>query len=324
MSVRAIVRNVVLSIALIAMAAHAQQGARVARIGYLTPAAHAGRDQAFRDELASLGWVEGRNLVIERRSAEGELTRLPALAAELVRLNVDVIVAVVTQASVAAKAATPTIPIVIVGVGDPVGAGLVRSLARPDGNITGTSGAAVDVIGKQLEYLRNVRPGIKRVAALRNPANPVFQRQLADEARAAASKLGIELVFVDAKFPDLDDAFRRIAAVRPHGLIVLADPVLARHADRIGSFALEHKLPAVTSFETYTDAGLLLAYGANLEQFHRRSAVYVDRILRGAQPSSLPIERPTRFELIVNLRTARAIGVDVPKSVADRADRTIE
>lgn len=321
-AMRALARATLLCVlAGVALAAHAQ---RVARIGYLTPAAYAPRDQAFREELASLGWVEGRNLAIEQRSAEGSLDRLPALAAELVRLDVDVIVAVVTQASIAAKAATATIPIVIVGVGDPVGAGLVKSLARPGGNVTGTSGASVDVIGKQLELLREVRPSIARVAVLRNPANPVFQRQLADEAKAAASRLGLDLVVIDAKLPDIDDALHRIAATRPDGLLVLADPVLARHAARIGAFAVERKLPSVTSFETYTDAGLLLAYGANLEQFHRRAAFYVDRILRGAKPAALPIERPTRFELIVNLRTAKAIGIDVPKAVLDRAERRVE
>ena len=303
----------------------AQDKTRVARIGYITPNEHAARDDAFRTELAGLGWVEGRNLHIEYRSAKGQFERLPALAAEVVKLDVDVIVAVVTQASVAAKSATTKIPIVMVGVGDPVGARLVTSLARPGANVTGTSGAAVDVVGKQLELLRETRPGIARVVALRNPSNPVFQTLLVDEAKAAATRLGIELSIVDVRSAAaLDDALKRVPAHRPEALLVLADPMLATIADRIARFAVEQRLPAVSAFETYTDAGILLAYGANLEQFHRRAAVYVDRILRGAKPDELPVERPLRFELVVNLRTARAIGMTLPPSLVSRADRVVQ
>ncbi len=304
--------------------ADAQPATKLVRVGYLTPTTRVELEAAFRQELSRLGYVEGRNLVIEYRSANGQFDRLPALATELVRLNVDVIVANVTQASVAAKAATTTIPIVMTAVADPVGSGLVASLARPGGNVTGSSGANVEVVGKQLELLREIVPGLTRVAALWNPTNAVFAMQQLDEAKSAAARLSIELQVVEAPRPEaLEGAFKTIAAGRPGALLVLGDPVLAIQAERIARLAIDHRLPAATGFANYADAGLLVAYGANFEEFYRRAAVYVDRIVKGAKPGDLPVERPTRFELVVNARTAQALGITLSPSLVTRADRVI-
>jgi putative ABC transport system substrate-binding protein len=325
-ALRALVRLAVVGVAaLCASPAFAQAAPGTARIGMLTPTTNAAREDVFRRELARLGHVEGRNLVIEYRTANGDFDRLPALAAELARANVDVIVAIVTQASVAAKAATTTIPIVIVGVGDPVGAGLVTSLARPGGNVTGNSGAAVEVVGKQLELFRELIPNVSRVTALHNPSNRVFQAQQLEQAKRAARGLGIELAVVEASRPEaLEAAFRALDAARPDGLLILADPMFGLHADRIARLALARRLPTVSGFETYADAGVLVAYGANFDEFYRRGAVYVDRILRGAKPADLPVERPNRFELIVNLRSAKALGITLPAALIARADRVVQ
>ena len=306
-------------------AADAQTLAKVVRLGYLTPTARPELEAAFREELSRLGYVEGRSLVIEYRNANGRFERLPELAAALVRLDVDVIVAVVTQAAVAAKAATTTIPIVMVAVGDPVGAGLVASLARPGGNITGNSGANVDVVGKQLELLREVLPGASRVAALWNPTNAVFGTQQLNEARPAAARLNIELQAVEAARPEaLAGAFDTIAKARPDALLVTGDPMFGTQAERIARLALERRLPTVGGFANYTDAGALLSYGASFDESYRRAAVYVDRIVRGAKPADLPVERPTRFELVVNVRTAKALGITIPPALASRADRLVQ
>ncbi len=279
----------------------------------------------FRDALSKLGYVEGRNLTIEYRSADGNFERLPGLAAELVRLKVDVIVAVVTQAALAAKAATSTIPIVFVAVADPVGSALVTSLARPGGNVTGNSIAAIDVVGKQLELLRELLPGVPRVAALWNPTNTVFAGQQLKEAKAAAARLGIELQIVEADKPEaLENAFQKIAAARHGAVLVLGDPLFGAHADRIARLALERRLPTVGNLGATAEAGIVIAYGANFEEMYRRAAVYVDRILKGAKPADLPVERPTRFELIVNARTAKALGITIPPALAARADRVVD
>ena len=297
----------------------AQPPAKVVRVGFLAPVAHAAREAAFRQELARLGYVEGRNLVIEYRVADGHFERLPALASELVRLDVDVIVSVVTQASVAAKNATATIPIVIVAVGDPVDAKLVASLARPGGNVTGNSGVTADLLGKQLELLREMLPRVSRVAALWNPTNTVFQALQLKEAQAAAAKLRIELPVVEAKAPEaLDGAFRTIADLRPDALLILGDPMFTTQAERIARFALERRLPTASGF--FSDAGILLSYGPDFTELHRRAAVYVDRILKGTKPADLPVERPTRFELVINAKTAKALGIAIPPALAARAE----
>jgi putative ABC transport system substrate-binding protein len=304
--------------------ADAQAPAKVVRIGYLTPTKVVAREAAFREAMASLGYVEGKNLKLEYRNADGRFDRLPALAEELVRLDVDVIVASLTQATLAAKSATNRIPIVMGAVGDPVGAGIVPNFAKPGGNVTGVSLSAIDVMGKLLELLREVRPSLARVAVLFNPANPVFQAQQLDAARAAAAKLGVELVLVEARQPEaLERAFRAIAAARTDGLLVLGDPILAAHVQRIARFAIEQKLPTVSGFATYTEAGGLVSYGADFQDAFRRVAFYVDRIVRGARPADLPVEQATRFELVLNMKTAHAVGIAMPSTLVSRADRVI-
>ena len=302
---------------------HAQRPTGTLRIGFLAPVPNAEREAAFREELARLGRVEGRDIVIDYRTADGRFDRLPALAADLARADVSVIVAVVTQAAVAAKNATSTIPIVIVAVGDPVEAKLVASLARPGGNVTGNSSLTADVLGKQLELLREVLPRVSRVAALWNPTNTVFQTLQLKEAKAAAAKLGIALAVVEARQPEaLQGAFKTIAEGRPDAVMVLGDPIFTPHAAQIGRLALERRLPAVTG--SFSAPGILMTYGASFEALYQRAAVYVDRILKGARPADLPIERPTRFELIVNAGTAKALGIALPPALVARADRVIQ
>jgi len=303
----------------------AQRPGKIPRIGYLTPNAQPARDEHFRDALRQLGHEDGRSVAIEYRSAEGRFERLPTLAAELVALDVDVIVAVVTQAALAAQQATRTIPIVMVAVADPVGTRLVASLARPGANVTGTSSVAADVVGKQLELLRQVLPRMSRVAALWNPTNLAFaQRQLA-EAKAAATALRLQLQVVEARSPaDLDRAFTLMVKPRPDALIVLADPLFYPHSERIAGLAISHHLPAVSGAREYAASGLLLTYGPTYPEAYRGAAGYVDRILKGARPAELPVEQNTKFELVVNARTAKTLGVVVPSSVIARADHVIQ
>lgn len=308
-----------------APAVQAQAPAKVARIGYLTPTPNAERLAAFREGMAARGYTEGKNLVLEVRDAQGRFERLPALAQELVRLDVDVIVASLTQASLAAKGATTTIPIVMAAVGDPVGAGIVRSLAKPGANITGNSLATIDVLGKLFELLRELRPSLARIAILVNPANPVFGAQQLGEAKAAAEKLRVEIVVIEARQAQaLEGAFNAIATSRADGLLILGDPMFATHAERIARFALDRRLPAVSGFSVFPDAGGLASYGADFNEAFRRAAGHVDQILRGARPADLPVEQATRFELVVNLRTAQALGVAPPPSMIARADRVIQ
>jgi putative ABC transport system substrate-binding protein len=229
----------------------------------------------------------------------------------------------VTQASLAARGATSTIPIVMLGVADPVASGLVTSLARPGGNVTGTSGAATQVVGKQLELLKETFPDSARVAVLWNPSNPVYQALQLREAEIAARSLRLELQLVEARTPaDLDRVFAALAARRP--LLVMGDPVFTAHRRRIGELALARRVPIVTGVSEYAEAGALLSYGPGYSELARRTAVYVDKILKGAQPAELPVEEPTTFEFAVNLKTARTIGVTVPRPVLLRADRVIE
>jgi len=310
--------------------ADAQQAGKVPRIGYLSPysaSAVSSRHEAFRQGLSELGYVEGKNIVIESRFAEENFERLPDLAAELVRLKVDVIVAAVTQASLAAKNATRTIPIVIVGVGDPVGSGLVASLGRPGGNITGTSGMAPEVVGKSLELLKETVPKVSRVAVLWNPANPVFQAQMLSETKVAARVLGVQLQILEARgLNELDTAFAAMTRERAGALLVLTDPMFLRHRPRIADLAVKSRLPAMYGGGggEYAEAGGLLSYGPNYAELFRRGATYVDKILKGAKPADLPVEQPMRFELVINMKTARALGLTIPQSVLIRADQLIQ
>ena len=302
-----------------------QPAAKVARIGYLTPTSQPAREEVFRQELRRLGYAEGQNIVLEYRSANGSYDRLPDLAAELVGLKVDVLVTVVTHAALAAKKATATIPIVMVGVSDPVGVGLVASLARPGGNVTGTSALAANVVGKQLESLREMLPKASRVATLWNPANSVFQKLQLAEVKAAATKLKVQLQLFEARTPDqLDHAFTSIARQRPDALLILADPMFGAHWARIAELAARHRIPAVSGSREYADAGGLMTYGPDYFEVYQRAGRYVDQILKGGRPADLPVEQSTKFELVVNARAAAGLGITIPRSLVGRADRVVE
>jgi putative ABC transport system substrate-binding protein len=306
----------------------AQQPRKIPLIGFLVSANRSGSahlTEAFIQGLRELGYVEGQNIVIEYRWADGNFERLPDLAAELVSLKVAVMVATVTQASLAAKNATATIPIVMVAVGSPVEARLVASLARPGANITGTSTMADEVVGKQLGLLKETLPKISRVAALWNPANPVFQASQLRQAESAAKALPVTLQKLEARDPaEIDHAFTTISKEGTKALIVLADPVFTTHRKQIADLSLKHRLPAITGPKEVADAGLLMSYGASFTESYRRAATYVDKILKGAKPGEMPIERPTKFDFVVNLKTAKQIGVMLPQSILYRADTVIK
>ncbi len=308
--------------------AEAQRPNNVPRVGFLSPAdpkSAFGLTEAFRDGLRELGYREGSNIAIEYRWAEGRFDRLPDLAAELIRLKVDIVVAVVTQASLAAKSSTTTIPIVMVATGDPVGAGLVASLGRPGGNITGTSSVAPETAGKSLEILREIAPNVRRVAVLWNPANAVFQAQMVRETEAAARSSGVELRMFEARnAKEIDAVFARMTTERVGALDVLTDPVLIAHGARIATLATKNRLPSVSGIRAYAEAGGLLAYGPDFQELFRRAAFYVDKIMKGAKPADLPVEQPTKFELVINLKAAKALGLAIPPSLLLRADQIIQ
>jgi putative ABC transport system substrate-binding protein len=274
--------------------------------------------------LKDLGWVEGQNIVIEWRFAGGRAERLPDLAAELVRLQVDLIVVPSTPPALAAKNATKTIPIVTVGVGDPVGLGLVASLARPGGNITGLTGVVTpEIAGKQLELLKEAVPKVSRVAVLWNPATPGNALALR-ETEIAARVLGVELQLLEARsLNDFDSAFAAMTAKRAGALLVLGDVMFVTHRIRLAELVAKSRLPAMYGLREYVEAGGLMSYGPIASELFRRAATYVDKILKGAKPADLPVEQPTRFELVVNLKTAKALGLTIPQSVLIRADEVI-
>lgn len=316
---------VVAGAALVAAGERALAQTAPRRIGLLSPAYAAVHAPGLRavlvDELARLGWVEGRTLAIENRYAEGRYDRLPALADELVRAKVELIAAGPSPAAVAARKATSTIPIVMLIVGEPVGLGLVATLARPGGNVTGTAfDVGFEVFRKQLELMREAVPSVRRVGVLLNPANP--GRPLVLEAiRSAATSLGVDLVPAEPRGPDeYDAAFAKIAEARSGAVLVITDSVLNVHAARIAALAEHHRLPTVGTLRAYVDAGGMMAYGPRFEHGYRRSAIYIDRILRGARPADLPVEQPTQFDLAVNLKAARALGITFPATLLSRAD----
>jgi putative tryptophan/tyrosine transport system substrate-binding protein len=308
------------------LAAGAQQPGKAWRIGFLStgsPTSFATRLAAFRGGLRDLGYAED-SVFIEQRWAEGREGLLSGLAAELVHVRVAILVAVGTPASMAAKRATDTIPIVMVAVGDPVGTGLVASLARPGGNITGLSNLAAELTGKLLDLLREIVPGFARVAILSNPGNPVHAvyRQ---EAQVAAERVGVRLQSVEARKPeDFDLAFAAMVRQQAGGLIVLPDPLNLSARARIAELAARTRLPAIYPTRDYADAGGLVSYGPYTPDLYRRAAVYVDRILKGAKPGDLPIEQPTKFELVTTLKTAKALGLTIPPSILLRAEQVIE
>ena len=306
----------------------AQQAGRVYRIGYLSAPSRASVEyalQAFLRRLRELGWIEGQNLVIEYRWAEGKVERLPELAADLVRLKVDVIVAPAVSAVLAAKNATSSIPIVMVFPSDPVGRGMVASLRRPGGNITGTtSSLGPEIFGKQLQILKETIPNAARVAILSNPADPASELQMG-AVDAAARSLGLRLQHVQARGPeDFERAFAAMARERAQALLVARDSTFLVHRARIAELALKGRLPTMYSFRESVEAGGLMAYAVNMGDFIGRAAVYVDKILKGAKPDDLAIEQPTRFELVIDLKSAKALGITVPQSLLLRADEVIQ
>lgn len=310
------------------IAVEAQQAEKVYRLGVL---ATAPREQvahlfkALGEGLRDLGYVEGRNLAIEYRSAEGRAERLPQLAAELVGLSPDVIIPTSTPAAIAVKAATSTIPIVMVSPAEPVSAGLVASLARPGGNITGfTLEVTAEISAKHLQLLKEVAFKIRRVAVLANPAYPPTAARWTMTQQAART-LGVALVSAEVRGAgDLKSAFTVISREHADGLLVLGDPVVFSLRRQIGDFAAKNRLPSVSPYREGADAGGLIAYGPNFPHTYRRIGTYVDKILKGTKPGDLPIEQPTRFELIINLKTAKALGLTIPQSMLSRTDDIIE
>jgi putative ABC transport system substrate-binding protein len=309
-------------------AGEAQPSPKTARVGYLEFGSAAPGTpllEAFRQGLREYGWIDGRNMVIEVRYAEGRHDRLPGFAADLVRLKVDIIFASTTPAALAAKQATTTIPIVIGFVADPVGSGLVPRLASPEGNITGwTHLAGVELNAKRLEILKDAVPEALRIGALWNPANPIHGPSL-KVIEAAARQLKVQLYAMAVRDPqDLQGAFSAMTQKRVQALTVPPDGMFLAHQARIIDLAATHRIPAMYGVRELAGAGGLMAYGVNLPEMYRHGAFFVDRILKGAKPSDLPVEQPTRFELIVNLKTAKALGLRIPQSLLIRADQLIE
>src|SRR5688572_16139821 len=331
MMIRRVALLAVLAVCLLAtpLAADAQQTGRVPRIGFLSLTSASDRPpllDAFRQRLRELGWVEGQKVVIDYRYAEGRADRLPDLAAELVRLKVDLIVAFGgAQVVTAAKDATDTIPIVMIGIRDPVGTGVIASLARPGGNVTGVSGSAgLEFVAKQLELLKETVPNIHRVAVLSNPANPYHQLAIR-EVSVAARSLGLQLQLLEARGPnEFDGAFAAIGKERVEALLVLSDTMFNAHRTRLADLAARSRLPATYGVRESVEAGGLMSYGPSFLDFFRRAATYVDQILKGAKPAELPVEQPTKFELVINMKTAKALGLTIPQSVLQRADHVIE
>jgi putative ABC transport system substrate-binding protein len=307
--------------------AGAQSGERAYRIGFLgnsTAALEANLVEPFREGLRELGYVEGQNTVIEYRWAEGKYDRFPALIAELIAQKVAVLVTAGTPATLAVKKATTSVPLVMVAVGDPVGTGIVASLARPGGNITGLTSVAADLEGKRLQLLREVIPHLSHIAVLWNPAS-AFQVVSEKEVRAAAAVLHLRVASLKARTgEDIEAAFAGLAKERPGALVVLADRLFLHNRARIMELAAGLRLPGVYAYQELVEAGGLMSFGPSYPGMHRRAAYFVDRILKGANPGDLPVERPTTFELVLNLRTARALGLTIPPSVLIRADRVVE
>jgi putative ABC transport system substrate-binding protein len=307
-------------------AAQAQQAARVFRIGFVSASADMPANHAFRQGLKELGCVEGKNFIIETRFAEGRQERLPDLVAEVLRLKVDVLVVGSTPGVLAAKKATTTVPIVFASVFDPVASGIVASLARPGGNITG---AAVGVggfgfAGKWVELLKEAVPGVSHLAVLANPANPA-SAQSVREIQAAARTLNVKLDVLDAgNGSNLDRALAAIGTSGAQGIIVTNDPFFTANRIKLVQSAASKRLPAIYFYRVFADTGGLMVYGPSPDESYRRAAAHVDKILRGAKPADLPVEQSTKFELVINLRAARALGLTIPRSLLLRADQIIE
>jgi putative tryptophan/tyrosine transport system substrate-binding protein len=307
--------------------ARAQQAGKVYRIGFLgnsTAALEANLVAPFRDGLRDLGYVEGQNILIEYRWAEGEYERFPALTAELIALKVDVIVTAGTPASLAVKKAATSIPLVMVAVGDPVATGLVASFGRPGGNITGLTSISSEIEGKRLELLREVLPNISHIAVLWNAASPI-QVIEEREVRAATQISGMKMLSLGVRtIEEIEDALATIVRERPGALLVLADRLFLHHRARIMDFAAQRRLPGVHAYRELVEAGGLMSYGPSYADMHRRAASYVDRILKGSKPADLPVQAPVKFELVINLKAAKALGIEIPPMLLGRADEVIE
>jgi ABC-type uncharacterized transport system substrate-binding protein len=304
------------------LAAGAQQATTIPRIGLLAPDATPW--EPLRIGLRDLGYVDGKSIALEERNSGGRNERLRDLAAELVRLNANIIVTWGTPATLAAKQATTTIPIVIAGVGDPVRSGLVSSLAHPGGNVTGLTVLGPGLAAKRLELLKEAVPNISRVAFLWNPANP-DQKFSFNEVQSGARALGVTFQSVEARsLEDLEQAFAMMKQSRPSALLMTADGVHQRYIGRIVAFTSETRLPAMYQLKEAVERGGLMSYGASLTDLGRRAAFYVDKILKGAKPADLPVEQPTKFELVINLKTAKTLGLTIPQSLLVRADEVIQ
>ena len=322
-SALALILPLTLAILALPFAASAQRTrGNIARIGFLGDAP-VFLTEAFEQSLRELGYVEGQNVAIERRAPEWKQERLPGLAAELVRMKVDVIVAANTRATEAARQATSVIPIVFTVSGDPVAEGLVASLARPGGNLTGLATTSPELVGKQLEMLKAIVPKATRVAVLENPAQPSHARAV-QQAEVAARALGVKLQALEARTPsEIEAAFATMSSQRVDGVLVLRDAEFRAHRSQIVALAAKRRLPAVYGLREEAEAGGLVAYGASVPELFRRAATYVDKILKGAKPAELPVEQPTKFELVINLKTAKALGLTIPSSLIVQADQVI-
>jgi putative ABC transport system substrate-binding protein len=317
--------SILVAMMLLAVAVIAgQQVHKVQRIGFLSPLESPQYFAAFRQGLRELGYTEGQNIVIEYRSAKGMPERFPDLAAELVRLNVDVIVAASGGGALAVKNATSTIPIVIGTTGDPVASGLVASLARPGGNITGLTALGTELTGKRLELLKEAVPKASRIVVLSTPGSTEGGTAL-KAMEVAAQPLGIELRVQEVRDPgEFEKTFAAITKEHAGAIMVLTGPLLTTHRKRIVEFAAKSRLPAMYGISEFVDAGGLMFYGASLPEMYRRAATYVDKILKGAKPADLPVEQPTKFEFVINLKAAKQIGLTIPPGVLARADKVIK
>ena len=310
------------------MSSFAQQKGKVWHIGFLGAASDSGYYakgvEALRTGLRDLGYVEGKNIVIEFRWAEGKYERLPELASELVRLKVDLIVAVPSPAIRAAQQATTTIPIIFPTTGDPVGSGFAKSLARPGGNLTGLSNSNLDVSTKLLELLTTTVPNLSRVALLGNPGSTTLPSTV-KSIQTAAHKIGLKTLPVETRsLKEIERSFRVMTREGIQAVIIVSDSLFVSNSHRIADLALNHRLPSITQLPFYAEGGGLMSYGQNTLEGYRRAAIYVDKIFKGARPGDLPIEQPTTFEFVVNRKTAKALGITIPQSILVRADRVIE
>jgi putative ABC transport system substrate-binding protein len=324
---RAFISGLMLGLLATPLAVGAQQAGKVWRIGYLDQGSEARNGpylEAFQQGLRDLGWIEGKNITIDVRFAEGKTERLPALAAGLVRVKMDLIATSSTPAALAAKRATTTIPIVIGFAADPVGSGIVQSLSHPGSNITGWTHMGLELRAKYLELLKDAVPGATRFGVLWNPSNPVHKDSL-KVIQAASARLDVELYLAGVQDAnDLETAFATLVNQRVGGLVVFPDGMFLAQTPLIIGLAAKHRLPTLYGVREYAEAGGLMTYGANVSDMFRSGASFVDRIFRGARPADLPIEQPTKFEFVINLKTAKALGLTIPSSVLLRADRVIQ